>query len=333
MEIDYKEYEDRVRKADSGYMKNILRKYVAHFQGRRRVLDIACGRGDFLSLAREAGINAIGIDNDPSIVKCAADAGLTVHRCDAFEFLEKNTEPFDGVFCSQYIEHLGPDDLMRLLALIHRNLTDDGIVILTTPNSRSLIVHLQSFYKDFSHVRFYDIDLVKFMMECAKFRVADAGFDQDTSFQMPLMAPRTIENTPFRGKADNGPDSTQILSQDHHTAYADKLGPTRQKGPINGIKYYVDRVVYRLIRRYLFGIYDDMRRYDEILSGRQSRLEKANIIMRQRIASNEEQLKKENEVLSAVLELVKMNEASYNSFISGIYMPHDIYVKGVKLID
>jgi SAM-dependent methyltransferase len=168
-------------------MRNILKKYANEFKDCKRVLDIACGKGEFLSLAKEAGINAIGIDNDASIVEEATKRGLTVYQSDVFEYLEKNVEAFDGIFCSQFIEHLNPDDLLKLLALIYRNLKDDGIVIVTTPNPQSIIVHLESFYKDFSHVRFYDLDLVKFMMGCTDLQVIDSGFDQDTAFSMPLM--------------------------------------------------------------------------------------------------------------------------------------------------
>ncbi|WP_174591722.1 class I SAM-dependent methyltransferase [Methanocella conradii] len=413
MDIDYKKYEDNVRKVDSNYMRNVLKKYISYFKDRRRVLDIACGRGDFLSLAREIGINAIGIDNDPSLVKDATSRGLTVYRHDAFEFLEKNQEPFDGIFCSQFIEHLSPNDLMRLLNLMHRNLTDDGIVILTTPNPRSLIVHLQSFYKDFSHVRFYDLELIKFMMECAMFKVIDAGIDKDTAFQMPLMTPCTIENNFLLNKKEDVPDAnleivqipyqqrideisefTDLRSSNGHLlkvinkdilsssingsyyAAADKLSPVRLKGIFNGLKYYIDRIVYSFISRYLSGIYNDMWQYNKVLVDQQSRLltqqlqlienqdrllknqeellarqsllieqlhakttklEKDDIILQQQInqcrkvfAFFEEQLKKENDTISTIIELLKTNEASYNKFITSIYEPHDIYVIGIK---
>lgn len=392
MGIDYKEYEDKVRKVDSEYMRSILKKYVSHYSDRKRVLDIACGKGDFLSLAKEAGINAIGIDNDPSIVIDATSRGLTIHGCDAFEFLENNREPFDGIFCSQFIEHLGPNDLLRLLTLIHRNLTDDGFVILTTPNPQSLIVHLQSFYKDFSHVRFYDLELIKFMMEHAKFKVIDAGLDQDTAFPMPLMTignveinnislstnensiAQSLENVPTQsslqidgtfGPVDLNSSSDYRLngiSKDIHGPNPDapynldinKLKPSRQKGLFNYGKYLMDIVIYRFIRRYLFGIYGDMSQYNKAmlkqrsqlienqdlllkLLAQVSKLNKADMMLQQQLIqsrniliSQEEQLKKENEALYRVIELLKTNEAAYNGFITSVYKPHDIYIKGIK---
>lgn len=306
--IDYKEYEDKVRKVDAAYMQAILRKYVDHFKGRGKVLDIACGKGDFLMLAREAGVEAVGIDIDQSIVDFCVRNGLDVCRADAFEHLAGNPGAYGGVFCSQFIEHMGPDDLVRFLKLVNGSLREGGIFIATTPNPRSVITHLLSFYKDFSHVRLYDLELVMFLAEHAGFFVVESGYDRDTAYPTPafqrlspvitngVVADRADDHLKGLAKTPGGSASPRpgngaaAFNDDGKRLpphYIDRLRPVRQKGILNGITYLADRVIFRLLRRYLIQISDDM---------------------------------------GLIADKLRHDDAAFNDLAGLLYQPHDAYV-------
>ena len=62
--------------------------YVPLFRGRSDVLDLGCGRGEFLGVMREAGISARGVDIDPAMVQRTRQRGFDVMEGDAVSYLE-----------------------------------------------------------------------------------------------------------------------------------------------------------------------------------------------------------------------------------------------------
>lgn len=115
-------------------------KYLAD----RRVLDVGCGRGEFL--ARDES-NTVGVDLDPELVRRCRDRGLTAHCMSALA-LEFPDATFDVVHAAQLIEHFSPTDAVRFLAEAERVLRPGGRVFLTTPGIRNV-------WNTFSHVRPY----------------------------------------------------------------------------------------------------------------------------------------------------------------------------------
>lgn len=99
------------------------------------LLDIGCGNGRFLMLAREMGWNAEGIDLDFKAVETACQRGLTV-RQGGINLLSAEKEKYDFITLSHVIEHVHqPIDLLRN---IYRLLKPGGILWLETPNLNSL---------------------------------------------------------------------------------------------------------------------------------------------------------------------------------------------------
>src|SRR5207247_244796 len=70
-------------------IRNRQRRYVDDFRTASPVLDIGCGRGELLSLLRDAGVEARGIDADADMVAYAAGDGLDVEQADLVEYLER----------------------------------------------------------------------------------------------------------------------------------------------------------------------------------------------------------------------------------------------------
>lgn len=131
------------------------------------VLELACGRGEFLELLRDAGIDGEGVDLDEGMVERAVEAGLRVEHGDAIASLESRpAASLRGVFSAHFVEHLEPDVLERLIAASARALASGGIFIAATPNAACLSVLGHDFWRDPTHVRFYEPRLLAFY--CAK---------------------------------------------------------------------------------------------------------------------------------------------------------------------
>ncbi len=143
-----------------------LAQYVAHFP-RGPVLELACGRGEFLELLREAGVEAEGVDLDEGMVQVAAAAGLSVQHADALTGLRgRPDDSVQGVFSAHFVEHLQPDELEEVLVECARVLAPGGTLVAATPNAACLSVLGYDFWRDPTHVRFYDPRLLAFY--CAK---------------------------------------------------------------------------------------------------------------------------------------------------------------------
>jgi O-antigen chain-terminating methyltransferase len=161
-------------------IKERLKKYLRYFDGCREVLDIGCGRGEFLELLAEKDVEAVGIDTDPKMVEVCLKKGLTVSRADAHSFLKEDHRLFDGIFCSQVIEHLNPRKAADLLDLCKKRLGQDGVFVLITPNPRNIRVITELFWCDLTHERPYPLRLMVQMLMERGFRILASGDDIDT---------------------------------------------------------------------------------------------------------------------------------------------------------
>ena len=171
----YSDYEFKVRVQPKA---EYFVKYANLFRGARRVLDIGCGRGLFLSvMLPEFGdqVQVTGIDSDESVVKCAQEHGLPVVYAHALDYLKSNPNSFDGVFCSHVVEHLAFEEVVDLVEAIVLALSESGIVVLVFPNPESLDMQLLYFWKDPQHVRFYHGDLIKGLLEHYGFSIERFG--------------------------------------------------------------------------------------------------------------------------------------------------------------
>ena len=151
---------------DPEHTKSGLAHYVPLF-GRGPVLELACGRGEFLELLRDAGVAAHGVDRDEGMVEAAVAAGLDVQLGDALGWLrDHGTASVAGVFSAHFVEHVQPDELEEIVAESARVLAPGGVFVAATPNAACLSVLGHDFWRDPTHVRFYDPRLLAFY--CAK---------------------------------------------------------------------------------------------------------------------------------------------------------------------
>jgi SAM-dependent methyltransferase len=149
---DYFAYESRMRGA-TDVVREKQRAYVEDFRGAEPVLDLGCGRGEFLSLLREAGIEARGVDVDADMVAYARGEGLEVEHTGAVEYLEGLADgSLGGIFAAQLLEHLPAATVVRLLELAAAKLRPGGLFVAETINPVSPIA-LRNYFADLTHAQ------------------------------------------------------------------------------------------------------------------------------------------------------------------------------------
>jgi SAM-dependent methyltransferase len=163
--FDYGKFAEKFRGPEE-YVKNGQRIYLPDFRGRRNVLDIGCGRGEFLEGMRDAGVPALGIDlSEESVAICRAK-GLEAKVADLFVYLNELPEAsLDGIFCSQVVEHLAPERLPEMIKLCASRLSRGGVIAIETPNPECLAIFATHFYLDPTHTRPVPAALLAFYME------------------------------------------------------------------------------------------------------------------------------------------------------------------------
>ena len=109
--------------------------FASRFVEGKRVLDIACGSGYGTRALLDAGASSVdGVDLSQDAIDFANDrfAGEGVnYRCDSIYTYEANT-PYDVIISYETIEHV--DDHQRALANLRRLLSDQGVLIISSPN-------------------------------------------------------------------------------------------------------------------------------------------------------------------------------------------------------
>ncbi len=115
--LDYSRFAERFRGTDEEIRRS-MQFYQPFFAGRHNVLDIGCGRGEFLEVMRESGVPARGIDLSGESVAQCLDKGLEADVADLFSYLAAQPDgEFDGILSSQVVEHLPPDRLPEMIRL------------------------------------------------------------------------------------------------------------------------------------------------------------------------------------------------------------------------
>jgi SAM-dependent methyltransferase len=149
---DYFAFESRMRGSTES-IRERQRPYVVDFRDAAPVLDLGCGRGEFLALLREAGIEARGIDLDADMVAFARGEGLDVEQAEAVQHLEALEDgSLGGVFAAQLVEHIPAPTLVRLLELAAAKLRPGGLLVAETINPLSPLA-LRNYYADLTHAQ------------------------------------------------------------------------------------------------------------------------------------------------------------------------------------
>jgi 2-polyprenyl-3-methyl-5-hydroxy-6-metoxy-1,4-benzoquinol methylase len=155
-------------------IRRIQKPFVEFFRNSAPVLDIGCGRGIFLQLLADAGIDAVGIDHSGEALAACREKGFNVYHEDAKSYLSAEAGRFGGIFCSHVIEHMSYEDALAFVDLCYRALRPGGLLLLVTPNPEDICIMSDIFWLDPTHVRPYPKLLLQAMLGSAGFQVRQA---------------------------------------------------------------------------------------------------------------------------------------------------------------
>ena len=150
-DFDYVGFED-VFRGPEAFIRQRLQAYVPLLRGRAPVVELGCGRGEFLDVMREHGIAARGVDLNSDAVARARAKGLeNAVVGEANAYLAQLDEGSAGaIFSAQFAEHLPFEELLRCLELARARLVPGGLFVAETVNPNS-IEAWKTFYVDPSH--------------------------------------------------------------------------------------------------------------------------------------------------------------------------------------
>ena len=148
------------------------------------LLDVGCGRGEFLAAAAEAGHRVLGLDHDRAMLAEACD--LPVHEGDALDFLQSTPDRYHAITAFHVIEHLAVKDAEALVRLAADRLRPGGRLIIATPNPGSLPTIAHEFWRDPTHIRPYDKELIEFFTNGLGLRTVSAGLNPESEHGLPV---------------------------------------------------------------------------------------------------------------------------------------------------
>lgn len=200
--IDWLKFADRFRGSQER-IRGQQQRYIERFVGTQgEILDIGCGRGEFLEAAREAGLRGRGIDLSGENVEVCRAKGLEAEQADLYAYLGAAPDhSIAGVYCSQVVEHLTPAGVARFVELIGQKCRSGALVAIETPNPECLAIFATHYYIDPTHTRPVPAVLLHYYLEEAGFGEIKIEYLEPAVDSMPELAqlPDAIREKFFGG--------------------------------------------------------------------------------------------------------------------------------------
>lgn len=154
--------------------------YVQHIVRNRAqdmILDLGCGRGEWLECLRDSGYTACGVDMSTKMIEHCRAKGLQVEKGDAVSFLKSRNDNSAVIITAfQLAEHITLGELSELMKEAHRVLAYHGILILETPNCKNVEIGAANFYVDPTHIRPLHPEYMQFMAKKSGFYEAEIAY-------------------------------------------------------------------------------------------------------------------------------------------------------------
>jgi O-antigen chain-terminating methyltransferase len=183
------------------------------------VLDIGCGRGEFLAFLQKNNFVGRGIDLNSAMVEEARGRGLDVIEGDALAYLRSLPDnSLAAITGFHIVEHIGFKDLVGLFDSAHRVLMPGGIVLFETPNPENIVVGACTFHYDPTHNKPLPPDYLSFVAEARGFgetRIIRTDDDCDLSRPEAGFKPEEV-NDWFRQPPDYALYAQKMLQDDKH---------------------------------------------------------------------------------------------------------------------
>jgi SAM-dependent methyltransferase len=208
-DFQYVGFEDRFRGSEAD-IRARLADYVPYFAGLSNVLDVGCGRGEFLALLQEKGVAAKGLDLNAEMVEVCKSRGLDATAADARGYLEGvPDESLGGLIAVQVIEHLEPAYLTHVLGLAFDKLRPGGRIVLETINPACWVAFFESFIRDLTHVKPIHPETLQYLLQASGFSSVEI------IYRAPIAPEGRLQKVAARPEhfGDTAPDSlTELVS-------------------------------------------------------------------------------------------------------------------------
>ncbi|MGH7245698.1 MAG: class I SAM-dependent methyltransferase, partial [Candidatus Levyibacteriota bacterium] len=183
--------EKELEKAIAGYAKEVFNQkiddklldyqrkrldYIKTFINKKvNILDIGCGNGVFMRIAKENGFSVAGMDMAKAIVTTLQKKGFTM-----FDDLKKiPNNSFDLITLFDVIEHV--PNPKKFINDIRSKLKSTGVLCLTTPNSRGMTANILPFVllktTTSDHPVLYNPTSLQSLLKREKFSIVDVRTD------------------------------------------------------------------------------------------------------------------------------------------------------------
>ena len=196
----YVGFEDSFRGSREEIMAQ-QRAYLSYFDGASDVVDVGCGRGEFLSVLREGGIAARGVDGNAEAVEQCREQGLDATRADALGYLRTLADESLGGLFSTGRRAPRASYLQRLLAEAHRTLRPDSRIVVETLNPACWMAFFSAYVRDITHRHPVHPETLSYLLRAAGF------VDIDIVYRSPLPEAAKLQRVavdPARGDTPVG---------------------------------------------------------------------------------------------------------------------------------
>lgn len=171
------------------------------------IIDVGCGRGEWLELLKEQGLSARGVDSNIVLVDQGRRQGLDLLHSDLVQHLAGLDDASVAAITGFHIvEHLSIEKLVRFLTEAMRVLKTGGVIILETPNPRNVLVGTCNFYFDPTHRNPIPSEVLQFLVDSRGF-VRTQILPLNPSDEMPVAGDSDLVdrfNRYFYGPMDYG---------------------------------------------------------------------------------------------------------------------------------
>ncbi|WP_341527584.1 class I SAM-dependent methyltransferase [Nostoc sp. UHCC 0302] len=189
----YVDFEDKFRGSQQDIF-NSFKVYLPLIQEAKvgtpesPILDVGCGRGEWLELLRNSGYTAKGLDINRVMLEQCRYKGLEVQEADVIAYLQTLPDESLGAITGFHIiEHLPFETLINLFDESVRVLKPNGLVIFETPNTRNILVGSGDFYRDPTHKNPIHPDTLSFIAEARGFIKNQSCFFEETEGTVHLI--------------------------------------------------------------------------------------------------------------------------------------------------
>ncbi len=168
----YYEFEEAFR-GDRNKIKINFQQYIDMVRERQPVVDIGCGRGEFLEVLQENNIESWGVDSNPCMTEMCLKDDIKIYNRDALSYLKKaEDESIGTIFSSHLLEHMTISQIEHFLRQSYRALRKNGLVIIETLDPSSFIGFHYYYLMDPTHKTPIHPQYIRFLADSIGFEDA-----------------------------------------------------------------------------------------------------------------------------------------------------------------